>query len=102
MPIKKTLQRAALTVLALALANGASLAADASVDVAAPTNAARIAGPYTNAPADQVLARVGDHDIRAIDLEQALASSPVSTSFVSMNEDDQARVRGDILITLAK
>lgn len=68
-----------------------------SISAEQPESASNIAGPFTNAPADQVLVRVGSQDIRAIDLEQALSSSPVSTTFISMSEDNQARVRGDML-----
>ncbi|MCB1736107.1 MAG: peptidylprolyl isomerase [Gammaproteobacteria bacterium] len=83
--------------MALVISHGATMAADAAVVSAQADEAITIAGPYTNAPARQVLAKVGDQAIMAIDLEQALASSPVSTQFMSMNEDDQARVRGDML-----
>ncbi|MCB1737454.1 MAG: peptidylprolyl isomerase [Gammaproteobacteria bacterium] len=83
--------------MAMVISHGATWAASAAIAAPEADKAVTIAGPYTNAPARQVLAKVGSRSILAIDLEQALASSPVSTQFMSMNEDDQARVRGDML-----
>lgn len=98
MLIRTSTKRALITLLTLAIAHGASHAAAASVGTADDkSDPAHIAGPFTNAPANQVLARVGGNPIYARQLEGALASSPLATSFISMNEDDQARVRGDML-----
>lgn len=62
-----------------------------------PSAVAANSGPYTGGDSAQTLAKVGDRLIRVGDLEQAMASSPLSTSFVSMEAEDQARVRGDML-----
>lgn len=44
-----------------------------------------------------VLATVGDHPITANELESAVASSPFATSFNTLDVDDQAVVRGNML-----
>lgn len=81
--------------MSAAQANLAAAPANETSSVAVTQSA--VAGPYTNAPATQVLAQAGDQKIYAMDLEQALSSSPISTTFLSMDEDNQARVRGDML-----
>lgn len=53
-----------------------------------------LAGP---AAASQVIAVVGDQTISSDDLELAIASSPFATQFSTMNEDQQASLRGDLL-----
>jgi hypothetical protein len=58
---------------------------------------ALICSPLTANAADQVLAIVGQEEIRSHDLEMALASSPFSTQFNTMNEDEQASMRGNML-----
>ena len=45
----------------------------------------------------QVLATVGSLQVSSDDLNAALASSPFATQMTSMNEDDQASLRGDML-----
>ena len=45
----------------------------------------------------QVLAAVGDQAVTADDLAEALASSPFATQFTTMDESDQAALRGDML-----
>jgi parvulin-like peptidyl-prolyl isomerase len=50
--------------------------------------------------AGQVLARVGGVDITAEDLESTIASSPIGAQFPTMDEELQARVRGDLLARL--
>lgn len=47
--------------------------------------------------APQVLATVGDMQVSADDLNAAMASSPFATQITSMNENDQAGLRGDML-----
>ncbi len=48
----------------------------------------------------QVLARVGDAEITSVQLEQALMSSPVADRLLTLDPDEQARIRGDMLIRL--
>jgi len=50
-----------------------------------------------DAKADQLLASVGDYAIQASDLEEAIQSSPYATQFVTLDEDQQAALRGDLL-----
>jgi len=45
----------------------------------------------------QVLATVGKMEITSDDLNMAIDSSPFNTQFVSMDENDQAGIRGDML-----
>jgi peptidyl-prolyl cis-trans isomerase C len=45
----------------------------------------------------EVLVSVGDLQVTSEDLELALGSSPFSTQFNTMEEDDQAGIRGDML-----
>lgn len=49
------------------------------------------------AHAGQVLVSVAGRDITSDDLEQALASSPFAAAFPTLDEDVQARIRGDML-----
>ena len=53
-----------------------------------------LAGPAT---ASQVIAVVGDQTISSDDLELAIASSPFATQFATMDENQQASLRGDLL-----
>jgi len=46
---------------------------------------------------EQVLATVGKLTVTADELESAIASSPFATQFASMDQDDQAALRGDLL-----
>ncbi len=50
--------------------------------------------------APQVLARVGDAEITALDLEQALMSSPIADQLLTLDPKEQARIRGDMLVRL--
>ncbi|MBN2700990.1 MAG: peptidylprolyl isomerase [Methylohalobius sp. ZOD2] len=45
----------------------------------------------------QVLVTVGGHEITDAQLEQALKSSPFATRIPALGEDEQARLRGDLL-----
>lgn len=57
-----------------------------------------LAGPlYAKAEKTQKLVSVGDLAVTAGDLEQAVASSPFAVQFTTMDEDDQASLRGDLL-----
>lgn len=47
--------------------------------------------------ASQVLASIGAMQVTSDELNAAIASSPFSTQFAAMNEDDQAGLRGDML-----
>lgn len=59
---------------------------------------ALICSPLTaSGAADQVLATVGQETIHSRELELAIASSPFSTQFNTMSEDEQASLRGDML-----
>ncbi len=49
------------------------------------------------ADSDQSLVTVGTLQVTAHDLEQAVASSPFAVQFATMDEDDQASLRGDLL-----
>ena len=55
------------------------------------------AGPVLANAQSQTLARVGDTVITSDQLQQAVASSPFATQFTTMDEDDQAMLRGDLL-----
>ncbi len=50
--------------------------------------------------AAQVLATVGEQEITSEQLESTIASSPVALQFPSMDEKEQARIRGDMLVRL--
>jgi peptidyl-prolyl cis-trans isomerase C len=52
------------------------------------------------APAGQVLATVGDQKITSDQLDSTLASSPLALQFPSLDEKEQARIRGDMLVRL--
>ncbi|HLY97210.1 MAG TPA: hypothetical protein VKO66_08315, partial [Sideroxyarcus sp.] len=58
---------------------------------------ALICSPLAAGAEDQVLATVGQEKIHSRELELALASSPFSTQFNTMSEDEQASLRGDML-----
>ena len=45
----------------------------------------------------EVLVRVADDEVTAADLEQAVKSSPFATQFNTLDEDEQAALRGDLL-----
>ena len=47
--------------------------------------------------ASQVLVSIGSMTVDSNELDAAIASSPFSTQFASMDEDDQAGLRGDML-----
>lgn len=53
--------------------------------------------PASAHAASQVLATVGTLQVTADELKSAVASSPFSNKFPSMDEDDQAALRGDML-----
>ncbi len=55
------------------------------------------AGPLLAKAQPQTLVTVGDLTITADQLQQAVASSPFATQFVTMDEHDQAALRGDLL-----
>ncbi len=61
-----------------------------------------LSGPVVSqaVSAPQVLAKVGDATITAVELEQALMSSPVADQLLAMDPDEQARIRGDMLVRL--
>ncbi len=50
--------------------------------------------------ADQVLVKIGNIDITESQLEKALKAAPFATQFPSMDEKDQAYLRGDMLMRL--
>ncbi len=55
-------------------------------------------GPLSAKSQDpQVLATVGQLEVTSLDLEATLASSPFSTQFATMDEREQAALRGDML-----
>lgn len=56
-----------------------------------------IAHPLKAQPAGQSLVTVGDYDITSNELDLALRSSPYSVQFNTMDEDDQATLRGNML-----
>ena len=56
-----------------------------------------IAVPLQAMATSQVLATVGTLQVSSDDLDAAMASSPFATQMTSMDEDDQAGLRGDML-----
>ncbi|MBU1427139.1 MAG: peptidyl-prolyl cis-trans isomerase [Gammaproteobacteria bacterium] len=56
-----------------------------------------IAAPQQVFAASQVLATIGSLQVSSDDLNAAMASSPFATQMTSMNENDQASLRGDML-----
>ncbi len=52
--------------------------------------------------AENVLVKVGGGRVTGYQLEQALKAAPFATQFPSMDEKDQARLRGDILLRLTQ
>ena len=56
-----------------------------------------IAAPLQAMATSQVLATVGTLQVSSDDLDAAMASSPFATQMTSMDEDDQAGLRGDML-----
>ncbi len=54
----------------------------------------------TPSQADQVLVSIGGTDITESQLEKALKAAPFATQFPSMDEKDQAYLRGDMLLRL--
>jgi peptidyl-prolyl cis-trans isomerase C len=56
-----------------------------------------IAAPLQAMATTQVLATVGTLQVSSDDLDAAMASSPFATQMTSMDEDDQAGLRGDML-----
>jgi peptidyl-prolyl cis-trans isomerase C len=56
-----------------------------------------VAAPLQTMATTQVLATVGTLQVSSDDLDAAMASSPFATQITSMDEDDQAGLRGDML-----
>jgi parvulin-like peptidyl-prolyl isomerase len=56
-----------------------------------------ITAPLQAIAASQVLATIGTLQVSSDDLDAAMASSPFATQMTSMDEDDQAGLRGDML-----
>ena len=56
-----------------------------------------IISPFSANAASQVLVTVGSMQVSSDDLNAAMASSPFATQMISMDEDDQAGLRGDML-----
>ncbi len=56
-----------------------------------------LASPLVVAAEPQILATIGSMQVSSDDLNEAMASSPFTTQTASMNEDDQAGLRGDML-----
>ena len=56
----------------------------------------------SNGFAENVLVKVGEGGVTGDQLEQALNAAPFATQFPSMDEKDQARLRGDMLVRLAQ
>jgi len=52
--------------------------------------------------ADQILVKIGGGKITESQLEKAMRAAPFATQFPSMNEKDQAYLRGDMLMRLVK
>jgi peptidyl-prolyl cis-trans isomerase C len=50
--------------------------------------------------ADQVVARVGDVGITVNQLTSAMASSPFATGFPALEQEEQAKIRGNMLVRL--
>ena len=59
-----------------------------------------LVSPLAANASTQVLATVGPLQVNSDDLNAAMASSPFATQQTSMDEDDQAGVRGDMLCRL--
>lgn len=57
-------------------------------------------GNAASGSTSQVLAIVGDERITSHQLESAMASAPFATQFATMDVDDQAALRGDMLVRL--
>ena len=74
---------------------GATVLAACLLAWAAPQGA-RAGSPAAPRPSE-VLATVGPSQVTADDLQLALGSSPFTTQFNAMDEDDQAGLRGDML-----
>lgn len=53
--------------------------------------------PISATAESQVLVTIGNKQVSSDDLNAAMASSPFATQMTSMNEDDQAGLRGDML-----
>lgn len=62
-----------------------------------PLVALLAAAPLQAAGPGQVLVDVGDGQVTASDLEQAIASSPFATQLNTLDEPEQAALRGDML-----
>ena len=56
-----------------------------------------VTAPLQAMAASQVLATIGTLQVTSDDLDTAMASSPFATQMISMDEDDQAGLRGDML-----
>ena len=56
-----------------------------------------VTAPLQAMATSQVLATVGTLQVSSDDLDAAMASSPFATQMTSMDEDDQAGLRGDML-----
>jgi peptidyl-prolyl cis-trans isomerase C len=52
--------------------------------------------------ADQVLVKIGGGEVTESQLEKAMLAAPFATQFPSMNEKDQAYLRGDMLTRLVQ
>ncbi len=52
--------------------------------------------------ADQVLVKIGDGEVTESQLEKSMLAAPFATQFPSMNEKDQAYLRGDMLTRLVQ
>ena len=52
--------------------------------------------------ADQVLVKISEGKVTESQLEKAMLAAPFATQFPSMNEKDQAYLRGDMLMWLVK
>lgn len=52
--------------------------------------------------ADQILVKIGGGKVTESQLEKAMHAAPFATQFPSMNEKDQAYLRGDMLMRLVK
>lgn len=56
-----------------------------------------VAGFSLAGDSDQSLVTVGEYDITAAELDQAMSSSPYAVQFNAMDEDEQATLRGNML-----
>ena len=61
-----------------------------------------LASPLSVSEAPEVLATVGRFSVTSDQLEEAIASSPFTVQFATLDEDDQAALRGDLLKRLVK